>query len=153
MTTTIESTTSKLDLNADNKSDIVFNLYGDPEMYNSDDDETDKKTDDGKKKMYKLNKLPGKTLYIEIKCGLLVWRMLATSAFKDDDVKKLVAAQSKNEKYCVSWRPGSNQDCWIQTLNGYTSFDQCGAGGDCPTDTKIRIPNECCIEQFRKLIN
>ncbi len=128
-----------------------FKCFGNPGFYYEDEKELIN-NDDDKIKFYTLDKLPGNVLIIQIIQGALEYIMSTTNITKED-LEKLIDAQTNNTNYIITVRPGSNQETSIKTNKGYTYFKQWGSGGDSPTDSYIKIPNDYCVKEFQHLIN
>lgn len=46
-----------------------------------------------------------------------------------------------------------NQGVVIGTKNGYTEFEQFSASGDSTNSSVLILPNELCINEFKRLID
>ena len=71
---------------------------------------------------------------------------------KHQQLANFVDTLKNNQSYCLSFRPGSNQNSSISTDNGMTIFSCFGAGGDCPVNMSIEVPNQYCLDAFQKLL-
>lgn len=136
-------------------TNITFECLGDPGFYY--DDESDvkaKANDDDQIKFYTLDKLPGNELMIRIKQDCTEYNMgISTDCITKEQFQNLVSAQLNNSKYSINVCPGSNQNAGISTSDGYTHFDQFGAGGDSPASSNFKLPNNLCVDQFKRLID
>lgn len=134
-----------------NNHNVSFSCYGDPALYDEDDEKDDE--DDGQKKIYRLDRFPGRTLFFEISSGYIKCKIeFSTRCISKEQIKALVEAQYNNTGAEIHVRTGDEQSAYISTNNEFTTFEQFG-GYDSATDTKITIPNECCMETFKKLID
>lgn len=146
---------------------ITVECLGDPIYYDNNDDwYPDNPSDDpdyelierpiecdGKRKIYTLDKLPGKEAVFIIKSGGLSIELIY--CFWSLSKRKLVEfceAMSSNNMKSLYFKPGSNSNAEISTSGGMTTFRLVSAEGDDPCEIKFNVPNSSCIEAFRNLI-
>lgn len=131
----------------DNK--ISVECVGNPEFY--DDEEHD--PSETECRVYSFDKLPGDTAIFKIKNGPLSCHLNYTFyGLTLEQLTKFINAMKSNDRYSLSFRPGANQDASIITQDGQTYFTFNGAGGDCPTDFTITVPNCNCLDAFINLL-
>lgn len=135
---------------------IFVECVGDPEYYYSDDE--DKKDenydpDDKSLKVFTFDKLPGQCAIFKIQVGELKCRLnYGIWGLTVSKLTSFVDALQNNTTCELSFRPGANQESFICTRNGTTTFSVWGAGGDNPISFDISIPNQYCLDAFVKLL-
>ncbi|XWV26801.1 putative orfan [Tupanvirus soda lake] len=129
---------------------VQVECVGDPELY--DDDDRDP-TENTEPQVYTFDKLPGETAIFNIKCGdIKCCLQYGIFGLKHQKLIKFVEALRNNSEFYLDFCPGANQSSCISTKDGITSFSCCGAGGDCPIDMAICVPNRYCLDAFEKLL-
>ena len=139
---------------------ITIECLGDPDFYydSEDDDESNpnyKKPDDcdGKRKVYTLDKLPGRHAIFIIKNGELEIELnYSLWSLTEKKLMDFYEALITNGTYTLRFEPGSNSSSYISTKDGTTTFSLMSAGGSEPCFMDISVPNICCIDSFKNLI-
>jgi hypothetical protein len=123
---------------------------GDPELYNSDDDE---ETINKERRIYKYRELPGNTVIFKFTTKLMntsiSYNMNGASL---EEITAFVGALKINGKKSIYLRPGANQDASISTCDGFTTFNGFGAGGSNPVEYNTKIKNADCLSAFESLL-
>ncbi|XWV25468.1 putative ORFan [Tupanvirus deep ocean] len=130
---------------------VEVECVGNPEFY--DDDDRDPADNSTEPRPYPFNKLPGETAIFNIKCGdLKCCLQYGIFGLEHQKLIKFVNALRDNTECYLGFNPGANQSSYISTKDGMTTFSCHGAGGDCPIDMAINVPNIYCLDAFSKLL-
>jgi hypothetical protein len=135
---------------SDNQT-ITFKCLGDPEFYLASDPR--RETDDDQVKFYTLDQLPGDRLKIVVENGGMVSLIQISGATKED-IQGLIEAQMMHTVRVVRVFIGQKNSATIGIINGYTHFEQEAELLDgSVTRFILRIPNKCCVNEFKRLID
>lgn len=139
------------------KYSVQVECVGNPEFYYDDsNDELEREAmrcDNNKIKVYTFDKLPGKVAFFNIKSGELeCYLQYGIDGLTHKQLIRFVDAIKNNGNDFLYFRPGSNQESRICTKDGVISFESSGAGGKCPIDMTIKVPNQYCLDAFEKLL-
>ena len=132
---------------------ISFKCLGDPQFYLASDPR--RQGDDDQVKFYTLDRLPGDRLIIRIKIGLIEFEFkIQFDEWMRESFQQLIDAQIMNDEMCVHVRNSYNE-INIGTKDGYTYFEHSGKDNILisPSSSILKIPNECCINEFKRLVD
>jgi hypothetical protein len=132
---------------------ISFKCLGDPQFYLASDPR--RQDDDDQVKFYTLDRLPGDRLIIRIKIGLIEFEFkIQFDERMREHFECLIDAQIMNDEMCVHVQNHYNK-INIRTEDGYTYFEHSGKNVILisPSSSILKIPNECCINEFKRLVD
>jgi|SRR5579872_5404878 len=136
-------------------SSITFDIVGNPELYNSDDENYENAAElDQGLHFYTLDKLPGNVAICRVHYGEDIWTYLHYhfEFVTKEKLTEFVSSMKNKTEYSLKFRPGSNQFMSIDSNGVDLIFRFDGTGGDEPGKFAVVVPCECCIEAFEKLL-